>query len=133
MAGNLTSSGVCRCSGGSKRCALCTVFTHFRDGGECVECPDNAWLLVVAFIVGAIACAAGGYILNRKAINLAFLSIGVDYFQVLSMFRRTKVQWPAELVTMYKIFSVFNFNIDISAPECTMPNLVRLFWCPLTD
>ena len=64
-----------------------------------------------AFIVGAIACAAGGYILNRKAINLAFLSIGVDYFRCSACSEGLKREWPAELKTIYKLLSVFNFNI----------------------
>ena len=32
--------------------------------------------------------------LNSKAVNLAFVSIGVDYFQVLAMFANSRVQWP---------------------------------------
>ena len=33
------------------------------------------------------------------------------------------MKWPAEIVAMYRVFSVFNFNLDLAAPECAMPNL----------
>ena len=51
--------------------------------------------MIVGFIV--VVCAVGvvGYVLNRKSVNIAFLSIGIDYFQVLAMFSRSNVQWPA--------------------------------------
>lgn len=54
---------------------------------------------------------------------MAFLSIGVDYFQVLAIFRRSKVSWPDEIREIFRILSLFNFNLDITAPECAIPNL----------
>jgi hypothetical protein len=55
---------------------------YYRRGGECLKCPSLAWILIVVFIVAAVGLCLVGYFLSRKQIHLAFLSIGVDYFQV---------------------------------------------------
>lgn len=70
----------------------CQAF--YRRAGECVKCPDNPWMLVLGFAVGAIGAAIIGYVLNAKQVNLAFVAIGVDYFQVLAIFANSRVQWP---------------------------------------
>ena len=84
-----TVLGVCACES-STRCAMCTVggtATHangslvqgyFRQNNECVQCPDNPWLLVLAFVVLVVFGGLAGYYLNKKKFNLAFVSIGVD-------------------------------------------------------
>lgn len=66
----------------------------FRRAGECIECPDNPLLLVIAFICMAVVVSTIGYLLNKHNVNLAFVSIGVDYFQVLAMFANSRVAWP---------------------------------------
>ena len=38
----------------------------------------------------AVGCCLAGYLLSRKQVNLAFLSIGVDYFQILAIFANSK-------------------------------------------
>ncbi len=55
---------------------------YYRRGGECLKCPSAAWVLVVMFGAAALGCVGLGYILSRKQVHLAFISIGVDYFQV---------------------------------------------------
>ncbi len=77
--------------------------------------------MIMGFLICLLGIAIIGYILNRKAVNVAFLSIGVDYFQVLAMFARSNVKWPAGLQSLFLAMSAFNFNIDITAPECAIP------------
>jgi hypothetical protein len=55
--------------------------------------------------------------------HFAFLSIGVDYFQVLAIFGNAKVSWPPAILTLFQYMSSLSFNLDITAPECSMPNL----------
>ena len=55
---------------------------YYRRNGECLKCPDLAWMLILFFLVGALSAVGLGYVLSKKQIHLAFLSIGVDYFQV---------------------------------------------------
>jgi hypothetical protein len=64
--------------------------------------------------------------------HFAFLSIGVDYFQILAMFGNANVPWPPAILTLFRIMSSFSFNLDITAPECSMPNLsYPTKWCVL--
>jgi len=79
--------------------------------------------------VAAIVLCIAGYFLNKKAVNLAFISIGVDYFQVLAMFANSKIKWPYYIKYMFTLMSVFNFNLEITAPECSIPDLgYKLKW-----
>jgi hypothetical protein len=41
-----------------------------------------------------------------------------DYFQVLAVFGFADVSWPSSLINLYNSLSVFNFNVDILAPDC---------------
>ena len=61
--------------------------------------------------------AGGAYILNKKNINIAFLSIGIDYAQVVSIFASAKVPWPPALKNLFQILSAFNLITAPSAPE----------------
>ncbi|CAE7626518.1 unnamed protein product, partial [Symbiodinium sp. KB8] len=62
------------------RCGQCSQ-GHYRVAGLCVKCPDLAGLFIALFVIMIISMALIGYILNRKKMHLAFISIGVDYFQ----------------------------------------------------
>lgn len=104
------------------RCAQCAP-RYYRRAGFCVECPDNALLLIVFFLAGAIALAFTGFFLNRANVNLAFVSIGVDYFQVLALFANSRVQWPQLLRDVFHILSAFNLNLELTAPECSIPDI----------
>jgi hypothetical protein len=96
---------------------------YYRRAGLCVKCPDQAILLIVGFIVGVIALCCVAYMLSKWKVNLAFGAIAIDYFQVLAIFANSRVQWPAPIVELLHILSAFNFSIDITAPECTIPDL----------
>ena len=112
--------GSCACQP-HERCSMCTVSTHFREAGVCVECPEfNLWMLL------GVACGviAGGMFLLfiiKSGVSIVVMSIAVDYFQVLAMFRRSHVAWPEELLILFRYLSVFNLNLDLVAPEvsCT--------------
>ena len=70
----------------------------------CIGCPPTPWALIIVFVTLTIGLAACGYFLNKKAVNIAFLSIGVDYFQVLAMFSRTSVPWPQGLLVRTLVY-----------------------------
>jgi hypothetical protein len=129
--------GRCECFT-SPRCSLCTVGSnwlglredspyytdgYFRLNGECEKCPDNPGLLVGCFLLGMVGLCMGCWFLQKKNFNVAFISIGWDYFQVLALFARADIEWPPLMQAMFTFFSAFNFNIDITAPECLVPNL----------
>jgi len=110
------------------RCAKCAE-KYYRFDGECKACPDRAWLPVVMFVCGIMFIGAFGFWLNRKNINLALMSISVDYVQVLGLFARSKIEWPKILKDLFSYMSFFNFNLDLTAPECLAPSIdYRLKW-----
>ena len=53
----------------------------------------------------------------------AFISIGVDYCQVLALFASAKISWPDSMKKVFNALSFFNVNIDIAAPECLNPDI----------
>lgn len=116
-------SNVCAVGYEGVRCEQCAKGTHYRINGECKKCPDSPWLIVIFFIIGALVACLAGYVLNSREVNIAFLSIGVDYFQVLAMFARARVHWPAVLIEMFNILSAFNLNLELAAPECAIPEV----------
>ena len=119
--------GVCRCVP-SQRCGSCTqaaeysngttIPGHFKLDGECVECPENVPLLIFGVVCGLSLCLYGASVMERREINTSLISIGVDYFQVLAIFRNANIPWPPLLKQFYRFFAIFNLNIDVAAPEC---------------
>merc|ERR1711865_727596 len=91
--------------------------------GECVACPSIPWLLPVLMLFGVIVGATGSYFLAKLEVNLAIVTIGVDYFQVLSMFTKSKVRWPSELAFLFKLMEWFTFDLDLTGPECAFREL----------
>ena len=104
------------------RCGLCTPKTHFRLDGYCTLCPEYPWLIPVALTLGAILGGAGAVILSRSGVSFAILNISVDYFQVLSLFAGSRVEWPAELSFLFKYLRIFAVDVDLAAPECMFDN-----------
>jgi hypothetical protein len=113
--------GYCECEP-SPRCELCSEGTHFRLDNKCEQCPGSPITLIILVLV-AFALAIGfAWYLNKRNFNLAFLSIGVDYFQVVALFTSADVSWPPEIKDVLKYLRLFNIDIDVMAPECAIPD-----------
>jgi len=123
-------NGTCECIGGAPRCGLCTQRTdfgkddernqkgYFRMNNECQQCPENPELIMILLALAIVFMCVGGWWAQTKKINISILSIGVDYFQILSIFASLRVKWPSWVKEVLQILSVFNLNIDIAGPEC---------------
>ena len=48
---------------------------------------------------------------TKKGGTVSSIAIGVDYFQVLSIFVRSKIKWPEQIKELLRLFSVFNLNM----------------------
>jgi hypothetical protein len=114
--------GVCACSLPSQ-CALCTMYEYYLLNNKCQSCPANPALLIAMLFVAAFLIAGAAYYMSKKNINMAFITIGIDYLQVLAIFSTTQVTWPALIQELFNAMAIFNFSIDIAAPECLSPNL----------
>ena len=104
------------------RCASCAK-GYYRRGPECIRCPDSPYMLIVGVVLLLFFVAGLGYYLQRAKINLAIVSIGIDYFQVLAIFANSKIAWPPQIKDLFQILSAFNLNIEIVAPECLVPDV----------
>ena len=91
---------------------------YFRLNDECQECPENPELIIAALLSALILFIIAAWWLEDKKINVAFLSIGVDYFQVLAIFARIPIKWPYWVKTILQILSIFNFNIGKQIDAC---------------
>jgi hypothetical protein len=113
----------CQVQYSGERCSICAK-GYYKLSGECTLCPDCPACILILFLLFGISCGTIGYVLTRKKINLAVLSIGVDYFQVLSILAASnRIEWPPEVRSLFAFFSVFNLNLDLMAPECSFPTM----------
>ena len=115
-------SGSCECVS-AQRCSLCTSGSYYRVAGECIPCPQNPEMIIVGAILGILFMCVGMRELDKRKFNLAFISIGWDYFQVLALFADADIKWPPMLKTLFRMLAFFNIDIDIVAPECLIPDL----------
>jgi hypothetical protein len=104
------------------RCSNCDT-GFYRRNIECIKCPDSPWGLVIAMFLLIVFAGALGYFLAQKGVNIAVVSIGIDFFQVLAIFASSGVKWPQIVKDFLYFLSAFNLNIEIVAPECIIPDL----------
>jgi hypothetical protein len=104
------------------KCSNCDT-GFYRRNTECVKCPDSPWALVIGFTLLVVFAGIVGFVLSQKGVNIAVISIGLDFFQVLAIFASSGVKWPPIVKELLHILSAFNLNIEIVAPECIVPDL----------
>jgi hypothetical protein len=111
------------------RCSSCDK-GFYKRAGECIKCPDSPGALFVGFIVLIVFVCALGFQLNKKQVNIAVVSIGIDFFQVLAIFAQSRIKWPPVVKELLHVLSAFNLNIEIVAPECLIPDVSykQKFW-----
>lgn len=112
-----TGNNMCAQGYTSDRCALC-IKGYYRLDGLCEKCPENPALVLIGFVLLAILAVFAAYMLQRSHVNLTIGIIGVDFFQVLAIFARSRINWPEPLRVLFRILSAFNLNIELAAPEC---------------
>ncbi|KAA0166270.1 hypothetical protein FNF31_01496 [Cafeteria roenbergensis] len=106
-----------------EECPQCVQGKYYRINGQCEKCPDQPWLIFVLFFLAAAVLSFAAWMLNARQVNIAFVAIGVDYFQVLALFARARVRWPNILKGLFRWLSAFNLNIELAAPECAIPEV----------
>lgn len=65
----------------------------------------------------------GAYFVAKADVQIAPLSLSLDYAQVLAILARSKVPWPPIVLDIFRVLSAFNLNLDIVAPQCIVPNV----------
>ena len=64
-----------------------------------------------------IGCAFSIYLV-KKEVNMAGMSIGLDYLQTLSMFSNFSFEWPTVIHSIYAGVSMASMNLELLATEC---------------
>lgn len=63
------------------RCGSCAP-GYYSDNGSCIRCPSSPAAIYVGFALFICFGAGAAYWLDKKNVNVAFASIGMDYAQV---------------------------------------------------
>ncbi|GLE01990.1 hypothetical protein PINS_up010828 [Pythium insidiosum] len=100
-----------------ERCSRCSDGYH-KLNGECNLCPSQPWTNVAVVFCLILFGAVISYLLIRKGVSLGLLSIGIDYFQTLSIFGNARIAWPQGILSVFSTLSAFNLNLELIAPEC---------------
>lgn len=65
----------------SERCALCDD-GYYRFNAGCQLCPSSPYMVIILFVLGALAALGISYALNKSGISLTLIAVGVDFAQV---------------------------------------------------
>jgi hypothetical protein len=101
------------------RCSRCAN-RFYRLEGMCEPCPELAWLIIPGFLLALMALLAVAMYLQKKNVQLAGLSVGVDMMQILSVFAALDLSWPIEVRAVWTTVSATTFSLQILAPECSI-------------
>lgn len=110
-------ANICEIGYSGVRCNECSDNFH-KLNSECRVCPDQKWLTVIVIFIVVFIGAVISYLLTRKGVSLGLLSIGIDYFQTLSIFGNARIAWPENILSVFSTMSAFNLNLELIAPEC---------------
>ena len=90
---------------------------------QCTPCPTGGgpYALVICYCLLVLAAGALAYVMSKNAIRIGYLSIGLDYAQVVAMFATANTSWTTSVKQLFLVLSAFNLNVEIVAPECIAP------------
>jgi hypothetical protein len=92
----------------------------YKLSGECTPCPKLASLWLALYISVIAIGGVFGLILVKKGPSVAVTGVGIDYYQVLSIFIAFNIRWPAPVKDVLNIVSITNMNIELVSPECSI-------------
>ena len=93
---------------------------YYRLEGLCHKCPSYAWLILIGCVLGASLLCAYAYFLTKYGVQLAAVTIAIDFCQIVALFTKYDFNWPSIVSEAYLLLSVFNLNLDIASPKCTL-------------
>ena len=59
---------------------------------------------------------------------MAALAIGIDYYQVISMFANLELPWPEYVERTFEYSSLAMGSIEVTSPECSVQMTYRDKW-----
>jgi hypothetical protein len=115
---------LCGLGSRGKQCGLCSK-GFYKDNTNCLKCSENndRFWVVVGVMTGVSISGAlfAVKVLKRKPPGalLAPASIGLAFWQTISLFKRIDLNWPTSLRTVLDIVGLFNANIDYWQADCS--------------
>ena len=109
------------------RCGLCAA-GYFRSGNNvCTACGGtNVPILITVLVIFFISFTILVYLSMKVGKYFAALSISINYFQILYIFKSLLLNWSKEVLNMYDIVSIVSFNLELARPEC-LDNRINYF------
>jgi hypothetical protein len=118
-----STSSVTACNDGYTGfiCGACESFLYYKIGSNCAQCPS-----LEVKIISFLAIIFAGIFIVWKISQIKNFEKLADYrallfwIQILAYFPRFSSSWPQELQLLFQIVSVFNLDIELIAPECSL-------------
>ena len=104
-------------------CNVC-ISGFYRLSGMCVPCPSSPIVLVIGCLLIIVALAVAGYFLNSYKVNLAFVSIAIDYVQVVSILLDSNIAWPPLIVNLRQVLSAAPRDSRASCREANQTDTI---------
>ena len=109
-----------------RACGNCDV-GYYRSSSRCLECPSTSFAttvgVVAALVLAVVAVVALAWRFAQARGSKAWVSIGLNFFQVIAVLAEFDLSWPTEVKNVTDWVSLFNFNMDLAAPECEIPEI----------
>ena len=86
----------------------------------------SCWQLCWLFVAVCFSCVCGCHELSLFRRHLC--RTVQDFLQILSIFAGFKFQWPATLLSIFNVFSAFNFNLELFSVECNVSVNYQFRW-----
>jgi hypothetical protein len=105
------------------RCGFCSKW-YYRFRRNCNKCEEGAWLRLIG-LLALMALVTGVFFLlsSTKVHHIASIAIAFSFWQVISMFAKFDIKWPALIGGSLTGASTANFNVDFLSPNCVFPEM----------
>jgi hypothetical protein len=132
---NCTLYTLCKRGSKGRLCSSCAK-DFYTDGDQCKPCIEEFALVFwalgsVPIIIGILALIVVKLTGKLSLPSAAWppLTIGLAFWQILSLHRQIRFDWPPPMRTMFEVVSISNFNVDVIQTECTVPmaHLTKLY------
>lgn len=116
------ASQLCATGYTGERCSSCDD-DHYRLGSVCKECPASVVPFLLLFVVAVFVLGSVAVLMLRTGVNLAAITIALEYFQFLGKFGQMDLNWSDSSSSSMSAFSIARLDPQFVAPECLHKSL----------
>jgi hypothetical protein len=107
-------------------CGSCLSGTHYRQGLVCKGCPSSVFKWIGAVVLILVVVYVVERALSKPSASLpADVTIALGGVQLLALLPSISSNWPKVLSGLLNTLALTNLDIDLFAPECSVP---MTFW-----